>query len=73
MHKDLKIGKNAEIGGQEVKKGGQRSNFEKQKKHTLVPFERYLVYEFERDISILSIVCTQNKIEGKFFACVPPP
>ena len=35
------------------------------KKHTLVPFERYLVYEFERDISILSIVCTQNKIEGK--------
>ena len=32
MHKDLKIGKNAEIGGQEVKKGGQRSNFEKQKK-----------------------------------------
>ena len=43
------------------------------KKHTLVPLERYLVWKFERDISILSIVCTLYKIGVEIFACVPPP
>ena len=43
------------------------------KKATLVPSKRYLVCKFRRDISILSIVCTQNKIEGKILSSVNPP
>ena len=46
------------------------------KKRTLVPSIKGIVWKFQLDISILSIVCTQNKILeplGKKVSKRPPP
>ena len=43
------------------------------KKRILAPSITSIVSKFQLDISILSIVCTQNKIEGKILSSVNPP